>query len=115
MPVKRTFSRLKRPSILQPSVFIAAVGLIASILGLLVLGLFQFRGKQRDLSLAAFGATSLLYGVRVLVGVRLDQFVETAPPRALLFLTAFISYLIVIPLAGFILHLFGKGLGNSML
>lgn len=89
--------------------------MIASILGLLVLGLFQFRGKQQDISLVAFGATSLLYGVRVLVGVRLDQFVETPPPRALLFLTAIISYLIVIPLAGFILHLFGKGRGNSML
>ena len=115
MPAARTFSRSKRNRIFQPSVWIAAVGLIASILGLLVLGLFRFRGKQRDISLAAFGATSLLYGVRVLVGVRLDQFVETPPPRALLFLTAFLSYLIVIPLAGFILHLFGKGRGNSML
>jgi serine phosphatase RsbU (regulator of sigma subunit) len=101
-------------SLLPPAVWLAAVGLITSILGLLVLGLFQFQRKQREISLAAFGATSLLYGARVLIEVRLDQFLET-PPRTLLFLTAFISYLVVIPLSGFIVHVLGKGRWNSLL
>jgi phosphoserine phosphatase RsbU/P len=89
--------------------------LIASILGLLVLGLYRFRGKKRDIALAAFGATSFLYGVRLLIMVRLNQYAEFPPPQILFFLTAFISYLVSIPLAGFLVHLFGKGRWNSML
>jgi hypothetical protein len=115
MPAARTYSRLKRPKILQPAVWSAAVALIAAILGLLVLGLYLVRGKKRDISLAAFGATSFLYGARLLVEIRLDQYAESPPPRILFFVTAFLSYLVVIPLAGFIVHLFGKGRGNSML
>jgi sigma-B regulation protein RsbU (phosphoserine phosphatase) len=93
----------------------AAIALIAAAVGLLVLGLYLARGQKRDVSLAAFGTAAFLYGARLLIEVRLDQYLDSPPPRFLFFLTAFLSYLVVIPVAGFIVHLFGKGRGNSML
>lgn len=62
-----------------------------------------------------FGATSLLYGLRLLVETQLSQYVTSAPPQTLIYLIAFITYVIAVPLSAFLLDLFGPGWKDSML
>ncbi|MBI5216331.1 MAG: SpoIIE family protein phosphatase [Ignavibacteriae bacterium] len=97
----------------QPYLWNTVLGVIVSGVGFAVLVLSLFRLKQKDISLTAFGATSLLYGLRLLIETQLSQYVSLEPPAGLLYLNAFCTYLIPIPLSGFLSQLFGKGWRNS--
>ncbi len=97
----------------QPYLWNTILGVIVSGVGFAVLLLALFRLKQKDISLMAFGATSLLYGLRLLIETQLNQYVSSEPPTELLFLNAFCTYFIPVPLSGFLSQLFGKGWRNS--
>jgi sigma-B regulation protein RsbU (phosphoserine phosphatase) len=90
------------------------LGVIAAGVGLSVLLFSLFRWKTKEFSLTAFGTTSLLYGVRLVVETQLDQYTNLEPPQALLYTSAFIAYLLPVPLSVFLLQLFGNGWKNSM-
>lgn len=89
--------------------------MIVSGVGLAILVLSLLRWKRKDLAMITFGATSLLYGLRLLVETKLDQYINTAPPQVLLYFIAFGAYVLPVPLSVFLLQLFGKGWKNSML
>ncbi len=101
--------------LLQTSVWFVVFGSIISIVGVLALVLSLLRKKRRDLSLAAFGAFSLLYGMRMLIDIQIQSYSSSPPPQILIVIMAFIAYTVPVPLSGFLLHLFGRGWKNSML
>jgi uncharacterized integral membrane protein len=91
------------------------LAVVASAAGLVAIVVSILRWNRKNTSMLAFGATSLLYGLRLLVEAQLSQYGATAPPQTLLFLTALITYVIGVPLSAFFLDLFGPGWKNSML
>lgn len=91
------------------------LAVLASAAGLAAIGMSFFRWGRKDISLVTFGATSLFYGLRLLVDSQLGLYVSNAPPESLIYFTAFSTYVIPIPLSGFLRHLFGNGWRNSML
>jgi len=101
--------------LLQGYFWNVVLAVVASAAGLAAMAISIFRWNRRDRSMLAFGATSLLYGLRLLVETQLGLYGGTAPPQALLFLTAFFTYIIGVPLSAFLLDLFGPGWRNSML
>jgi len=97
------------------SVWLIVLGSLISAVGLLAVVLALSNRNRRDLSLAAFGVTSLLYGAREIIEVYIQQFVSAPPPQSLIYIIAFMTYVMPIPLSGFLLLFFGKGWKNSML
>jgi len=91
------------------------IAVLASAGGLAIIALSLLWSKRKDVSLLAVGTTSLLYGLRLLASVQLDQFTTGAPPRLLLYFDALSTYVIPVPLSGFLLSILGKGWKNSML
>jgi phosphoserine phosphatase RsbU/P len=91
------------------------LAIIASATGVAVLALSYFRRERGDISLVTFGAYTLLYGIRLLADTRLNQYTTGTPPEILFSLTALITYIIPIPILGFLIALFGRGWKNSIL
>lgn len=91
----------------------SVLAVIASAAGVAAIGLSFFRSERRDIALVTFGATSLLYGLRLLASTHLQQYISTAPPQTLVYFTALCTYIIPIPLFAFLRHLFGNGWKNS--
>ena len=89
-------------------------GLFITFVGLMAIGISSFRWKRKDFSLAYFGLFCLIYGIRWLA--------ETATMRTLVgfpftapYFDRLLSYLVAIPLAAFLVDIFGPGLYKSML
>ncbi len=89
-------------------------GLFILFLGLISVVISLFRLKGKNFSLLNFGLFSSIYGIRWLV--------ETPTMRALVgfpftvpYFHGLLTYAVIIPLAGFLLNVFGRGLYNSML
>lgn len=99
----------------QSSVWFIVLGSLFSIIGLLAIILSLSKGKRRDLPLAAFGITSLLYGSREIVEIYILQFVSSPPPQVLIYFISILTYILPVPLSGFLLLFFGRGWKNSML
>ena len=99
----------------QSSVWLIVLGSLISIIGLLAVILALFKKKRRDMPLAAFGVASLLYGAREIIEIYIQQFVSFPPPQALIYIIACLTYIMPIPLSGFLYLFFGRGWKNSML
>ena len=100
--------------LLQEPFWNLVFAVISSAAGAAVIALSFFRRDRMDISVMTFGATSLLYGLRLIVNTQLSQYTTTAPTQVLLYFSAFSTYLIPVPLSGFILNCFGRGWKDSI-
>jgi sigma-B regulation protein RsbU (phosphoserine phosphatase) len=96
------------------AVWIVAPGALSAFVGLTALVLSFSRKKRPDLHLLSFGSVALLYGIRLLITMQIELS-AWEPGRELLFIQAALTYIIPVPLTGFISLLFGRSLGRSLL
>jgi hypothetical protein len=89
-------------------------GLIILIAGLVAVLCSLSRIKNREFTLLNFGFFFSLYGIRWLVEVPCISN-AIGLPLTMPYLHSFLTYLIPIPLAAFLLNVLGRGLFNSML
>jgi phosphoserine phosphatase RsbU/P len=85
------------------------LGFIVGIIGLASLAAFCFRRKTRARLLLSFGLIALLYGVRQLANTDTTRMLISAPEAFWRYLTATISYAILLPFLLFIEEIYGKG------
>ncbi len=98
----------------QSTIWYLLLGVLSAVAGLTALAVSAFRSKSRDVALLTFGLTAVLYGVRLIVSEEMDALTDVPPPAAAFFAISILSYVIPVPLSGFLLHLFGPGWRNSM-
>ena len=98
---------------LQSDFFNIATGLLVCAAGMLAFVISLFRLKTKDFTLLNFGVFGFLFGLRRLV--------ETSTMKALVgvpftipYFYGLLTYAIVIPLAAFLVNIFGRGSFSSM-
>lgn len=100
--------------LLRGDITAIVLGVILSVIGLSALTVSCLRWKSKDFLLLSFGLFSGLYGVRLLANRETIHLLFDAPPRLWLYLEAFITQVILIPLLLFAQAVYGRGWKSSL-
>jgi hypothetical protein len=98
---------------LQSDLLNIVTGSLVCVAGLLASVIALFRLRSRDFTLLNFGLFGLLYGLRRLAETPTMQTL-VGVPFTFPYFRSLLTYALVIPLAAFLVNIFGRGLYNSM-